>query len=564
MADTTGDKRINTYYKDGTWQSISFGTYSSPSNFNAFGHGTCGISSLGSNIVAVTYDLDSSLGYNFLKSWIYNGATWSAPTNIYIGYYPSLAASSEQLGLAYSTSLANSSLGFAYSTDGSTWVTEIVDSDGDVGVYPTMLFDGTVPVIVYYDVSNDALKIAIKDGGWHVFTFDISGSISKNLVAFINNGIIHVTWITDDGSGEIYHFSFSIRQYHAYPQTGIAQRYFPNKSFGMSPLMRDAFVLNLLRRARSTTRFIHHLPGTADVYNQFAAHLPGTADVYNQFAAHLPGMASILLPITHDLPGVSSVRDGYTHDLPGVSSVYRTFDNTLPGVSSVLLPVTHHLPGVARIANDASNRYELFIGVDAEPDLTSPPTQTFTTLPYDVSLTLPGAGTQTTYHLVIQKRNRFGVVTLNNVSQKITIDSNGDEQPTPPRGPLEVAMTEVASLKAAITAQYAYAADGDDQADTWLVYITTTGIDPDPTSGGDTPVEVAMVKTEATASLAYTTASEVLATVIKVLVRTRRSGVAGADSTNTTALSLTLAGSALTAVTLTDALMGSLAPVQPE
>ena len=559
LDDPSGDNRYGVIQKDGTWQDLDYASYVESYNFNYMGDAYAPIAGLGTDIHVVNYRNSSP---QKLESYYYNGSTWSSAVDVIYGLYPSLNANSGGLGLAYYT---GSALGYATSTDGSSWSTTTVDSDGDVGVYPVMLFDGNTPVIVYFDVDHSALKVAINDGGWRTMTFDLTIDGSANVTATIQSGVLHVAWMDGDSGSDIYHFSVPVRSHRAYPQTGIAKRVFPGQTFGLAPELRDLFVMTLLKRAPSSTRFYSHLPGVASVFNNFTSNLPGVASVFNNFISKLPGVSSVMLPVVSHLPGVSSVKAGFVSHLPGVSSVYGTFESNLPGVSSVLGHFESNLPGVHRVANDDKDRYELFIGIDSDPDFTADPDTTFTSLPHDVALDAPESGT-VTYYIVTRKRNRYGVTSLNSQITRITIDSDGVIQSTPPRGPEvgSIQLIEVPSLKAQVTAQYNYAADGSDQADTWLIYITTDGSDPDPST--DTPTEVTMIKTEGSAQLVYTTDAQSLSTVVKALIRTRRTGepLPGVDSTNTTISSLTISGSSLPAVTQTQAIMGAIAQIQPE
>lgn len=92
--------------------------------------------------------------------------------------------------------------------------------------------------------------------------------------------------------------------------------------------------------------------------------------------------------------------------------------------------------------------------------------------------------------------------------------------------------------RCAITAAYAYEADGDDAADTWLVYLKE-GSDPDPTTDSPDHTED-MSKTDGLAVLEHTTGYYDHGTDLHVLVRTRRSGSPDVDSDNTAASTITI------------------------
>jgi len=88
-----------------------------------------------------------------------------------------------------------------------------------------------------------------------------------------------------------------------------------------------------------------------------------------------------------------------------------------------------------------------------------------------------------------------------------------------------------------VQAGYWPSGDGAGAADTWLIYVTDDGGDPDPEL--DTPTEVAMATDQRLARfLDWTSGSYDDGDTIKVLVRTRRSGTPDVDSTNTTIYSV--------------------------
>jgi len=199
--------------------------------------------------------------------------------------------------------------------------------------------------------------------------------------------------------------------------------------------------------------------------------------------------------------------------------------------------VTTQSRGKFRIANDADDRYELYRGVDALADLDSSPWDTFTTLPHTTAALTPPMSGSTAYHFVLRKRNRWGLVSLNASETIITIAADGSPVGVAPSNPSPIAASAAAAGTVLITGRYAYLADGDRQADTWLVYLTFDGSAPDPDL--DTPVEVAMSKVDGVARLNYTTDPQTEGTVVKAVVRVRRSDTPAVDSINTLAVSAT-------------------------
>lgn len=145
-------------------------------------------------------------------------------------------------------------------------------------------------------------------------------------------------------------------------------------------------------------------------------------------------------------------------------------------------------PGRYRIADTALILYELYIGVDAEPDLTLAPDATSATLPFSEVVAIPGSG-ERTFYSVVRKRNEYNLLSLNRYSRKITIDSAGALVVQVPTAPADGTLEDYAGGKLTVTAHYFTTWDAD-PADTWLIYSRSNGTDPD--TGIDTPAEVAM------------------------------------------------------------------------
>jgi hypothetical protein len=189
--------------------------------------------------------------------------------------------------------------------------------------------------------------------------------------------------------------------------------------------------------------------------------------------------------------------------------------------------------GLYRVADPTLDRYEVYRGIDASPDFTAAPFATNSTLP----ITTAALSVSHKHHLVLRKRNKWGLISQNTQETIFDVNAGGTLNATPPSDPTNIAATGAAAGTVIISAQYAPNDDGDNAADTWLVYFTTNGIDPNP--GTDIPVVIVMNLSDGSARLSYTTAAQAEGTLVKAIVRTRRTGTPNVDSTGSTIVSAT-------------------------
>jgi hypothetical protein len=216
--------------------------------------------------------------------------------------------------------------------------------------------------------------------------------------------------------------------------------------------------------------------------------------------------------------------------LRGAGIVRRAMLATARGSATMSVTYAGRLGGRYRAANDALDRYELHIGTDAAPDLDAAASETFASLPHATAALAAGHA----YHLVLRRRNAWGLVSQNTRAWVVTIDASGNELPTPPSDPTQISLTPAAGGTITVSARYAYDADGvANQADRFVVYLTADGTDPDPAT--DVPAAiVVMRKADGVARLDYTAGPYADGTEVRAIVRTRRSGTPNADSTGTT------------------------------
>jgi hypothetical protein len=203
------------------------------------------------------------------------------------------------------------------------------------------------------------------------------------------------------------------------------------------------------------------------------------------------------------------------------------------GLSARLVACTAEGRSLYRAANDALARYELYRGVDAEPDFSAAPWETFASLPHETAALDPAdPGGAVEYRFVLRRRNAHNLVSRNARSWSLVLDDAGAAVAAPPSDPDEVLLEPAAAGTVRVRASYSAEADGSLAADAWLVYLTDDSGDPNPAV--DEPAEVPMVIRGGLAALDWTSPASADGATVKVLVRTRRSGTPDVDSIGTT------------------------------
>lgn len=206
--------------------------------------------------------------------------------------------------------------------------------------------------------------------------------------------------------------------------------------------------------------------------------------------------------------------------------------------------------GCYRIADSSLSLYKAYVGDDANPNLSGSTTATSATLPFNVPIAPPGAGTHE-FRLTVLQQNEYGLTSLNQYYRSFYIDSAGANQTPEISDPASPALTNTTGGIVELTARYDATKDTS-PADTWLIYATTTGVDPN--TGTDTPTEVSMTSgaggftfdgsygmfgQSGTFTLRRRLGPYAWGTDLRVLLRARRDSD-NEDSTNTTVLSTTV------------------------
>lgn len=200
---------------------------------------------------------------------------------------------------------------------------------------------------------------------------------------------------------------------------------------------------------------------------------------------------------------------------------------------------TEYLSGYWRAPVTAYALYRLWATDGAQPDFTASPVATSATLPFNYSLPLPGAGLTKTYYITARYRNDIGIESQNVYSRVHTIDETGADVTDEISAPYDTALTDDASGYAVIESFYSPDVDAD-PADTWQVYVTTDGTNPDP--GTDTPTDYDMLTgfgLRPQMHLRQRIGPYDYGADLRVLVRTKRSSDSEV-STNTTPVTLSV------------------------
>ena len=194
---------------------------------------------------------------------------------------------------------------------------------------------------------------------------------------------------------------------------------------------------------------------------------------------------------------------------------------------------TFTLRGCYRIEESALARYELYRGIDADPDLNSSPWETFTSLPHDTAEL--GAGHA--YRFVLRRRNAYGLVSANAEESTITVAASG-AQAERPSAPDPVTADPAAGGTVRVRAAYEYELDAEAvRATHWAVWVAENA-DPNPNL---TPTYTeALVLADGVGKLDWTSAAFSHGADVRVLVRTRRTaGAINTDSDNALVLRAT-------------------------
>lgn len=187
--------------------------------------------------------------------------------------------------------------------------------------------------------------------------------------------------------------------------------------------------------------------------------------------------------------------------------------------------------GLSRVANDALDQYELYIGSGGlAPDYGAPPAETFAALPH----TSAAFAVDDVYLVTTRKRNKWNQVSENIDTFRLEIDGGGGQIVRPSEAE-QISVVPSAAGAVRVRAHYFYRPDAPLSADNFLIYLRSDGSDPDPDL--DIPAVVEMKQVDGASFLDYTSAPMADGLDVRIIVRTRRAAAPAADSLDLTVYS---------------------------
>lgn len=205
---------------------------------------------------------------------------------------------------------------------------------------------------------------------------------------------------------------------------------------------------------------------------------------------------------------------------PSPSRVWEVLYRFSDGTSTY----TGAVRGRYRIEREDYEKEGIWIGIGQDPDFDGAPEETWTTTPHTTSLglTLPAV-----VHAARRAMNKWGMWGIPTEVVVYNLDASGDSTRLAPSGPMDVSVMQTSGNKPTVAGTYDAAADEDDRAEIWAIWLETDGTDPD---GSGDPAGYALVQHNgAIDDLAWTSTGAALSdgTPVKALVRLRRLDASG-------------------------------------
>jgi len=173
---------------------------------------------------------------------------------------------------------------------------------------------------------------------------------------------------------------------------------------------------------------------------------------------------------------------GFDDDPTGLRVVNEYIDEVFGATDEIVnqSSSTSKASGYYRISNDLLARYEIYLGTDAEPDITddpvkNPPYATFTGISTELSLAYDHQ-----YIVYVRNRDESGLVDGSVKKIIMTIDDAGIQVVEGPSPPYAASISGAADGDVRLRASY-NAEEDTIRADQWKIYLTDDGSTP--TSG---------------------------------------------------------------------------------
>lgn len=308
----------------------------------------------------------------------------------------------------------------------------------------------------------------------------------------------------------------------------------------------DAATTSVPRIVRGFTRFLRHLPQHPSALVGHVLRRAGvSADIIPDYQL-LPRVLSRFLtskPVPSSLLGGRYLRRGGVAEdyvvvvpfryvparrlhakpfAPSLRSTWSPFRNRHPrqrteGHSPVWTEYQQTYQDGFRVADTSLDLFELYVGVNAPPDFTLPPSDVSPTLP----MSYPSPAGPCTLHIVVRKRNRYDLQSFNVYEEIRVIDAVGAEELGPVSAPRDPTVNDAATGFVRVVATYLSTEDRN-PATAWEVYVR---VGSDPVIGVDAPVyEGDMVFAGVGAGLAVDVGTFAPGAVLHVLVVSLREG----------------------------------------
>jgi hypothetical protein len=405
--------------------------------------------------------------------------------------------------------------------------------------------------------SANRLTFTAKDAAaanWRTNFYSVDKAVQNKYATFYGvdkSASAHYKTYTDADSG--YATEGAIRYYCIDAGTALLRVAYKAGEFGTSAL-NATFASTDKSTASNRHTFSSAQWGVATYHAVFSAIWPapfiGPAGLHISATGSAIGPYGVLNNTAHinlagfrhgQDTGYAALKNTFNNEDSAASSRYQTVKGTDSGSNTQ--PARYHIAdvgqtkgrytrhardiGVSRQPQASLIGFKLYLGIDAAPNLTATPWQTFTTKPFAT----PALATGHTYQLVLQQVNEFGLSSQNATAWIVTPSGAG----VAPSAPTAITITPSAGGTVVITAAYDWRDDGVNAADSFLIYTRTDGSNPNPAT--DTPALVAIWTGGASAVLSWQSPAATEGATIKTLVRVRRGGTGGADSVNTAIVS---------------------------